>query len=382
MVVAPVSGDGSARVFPLGLFEGDPLLGREFLLNFGRLEARERTVAMLAALARVARSRQGSAPSEVQCPSMGNGPLDRLTLLAQLFVPSCAREEIDPKQLLAVCDAPASDADDCGLAQSIYVARYPACPDAREVLTRLKEHAHPRFHSMTAVKLARMDCEAERLAEASTTLRALAEERSACIEIAAAAVAACVVSAAGPGQGVDAEIGALSETRILDRAECPPALRTSVLGQRAYYRARAKQWDGAEADYRAAYTLSHEPLYELSRIELLLRQRRRVEAGQALEALAHLKITDRQKAYAELLRWSAARDTGEPSVKLDAAALLDFYRALPTAARALGGDANDEDLRALACPKSTGAPCAYDILARPKTSTSEADLERALAAEP
>ena len=382
MVVALVGGEGAARVFPLGLFQGDPLLGGEFLLDVGRVETRKRTVAMLAALARVARPGQGSAPHEVPCPPVGHGPFDRLTLLEQLFVPSCAREAIAPQRLLEVCDAPASDADDCGLARSLYVARCPTCSEARAALTWLKEQARPRFRPMAAVQLARMDCEAGKLAEASAALRALAEEPSACVEIAIAAVAACIVSTAGSVQVVHPEIRALEQTPILDRLECPPVLRTHALGQRAYYRARARQWVGAEADYRAAFTLSHEPLYELSRIELLLRQRHRAEAGQALVALEHLEIADPPaQAYAALLRWIAARDAGGPSVTLDAAALLDLYRALPTAARALGGDAGDEDLRALACPPSADAPCAYDILARPKTSTSAADLERALASE-
>src|SRR5262249_13076562 len=160
---------------------------------------------------RVARPRHGAAPDEVPCPPMDNAPLDRLTLLTQLFVPSCARQTIAPQRLLEVCDTPAPNPEDCALARSIYVARCPLCPDARAALTWLKEQAHPRFRPMAAVQLARMDCEAARLPEASAALRALAEGPSACVEIEAAGVAACVVSAAGSEQRVDAEIRVLEK---------------------------------------------------------------------------------------------------------------------------------------------------------------------------
>ena len=64
------------------------------------------------------------------------------------------------------------------------------------------------------------------------------------------------------------------------------------------------------------------------------------------------------------------------SAEQEAEALVELYRALPAGSPAL--DEPDPDLRSLACPGRSGAPCPVDVLTAPKTEASIARLEHSL----
>lgn len=242
-MIALVGAEGKARVFPLGRVD-DPLTPGGFPLDVARVEDLSRTITLLDALARLAKPEQGFAPADVPCPWIGDGPLDRLTLLSQLVVPSCAREKIDPKRLQDVWETPGADADDGALARLIYVERFPTASDVRPQLEWLRQNAPARYRAVATLKLARADCDDGLLVEATAALRALSKESSACFEVALAEVAACILFAAAPGEAVDPDVRKMEQTPVAARDECPSELRARVLARRAAYRSRGAATPG------------------------------------------------------------------------------------------------------------------------------------------
>ena len=370
VVLALVADNGMARVFPLGQLEENGLLGNDFPVDMTRSADRLRLVAVLSALARLGAPSPTLEPEKTPCPGFEPGALDRLALLALLLVPSCAAEPIDPQQLLDFCAPEQSDADaSCALADYLYADRCAACPHARAKLERLRDQGPDRLRIAAKVKLAREDCKRRELDKATQAVLELSGDGSACVQVAAAEVAACIVSAAGPGDGLAARLEEVEALPIAnDSLACPPRVRAMSLAKRAYWRGKGGRWAQAFADYEAAYRLSPIPLYVLAQAEAMLHQKQWAQAHAFLKGIK-IKLDGKSELYAALLRSLAARRTGAPDAKLETEALVQLYKAVPVGARALQDDSDDE-LCALACPKGCDSTCSYKILAYPKNDAS------------
>jgi len=363
---------GLATLVPLGKLEHDALLGQTLTLDVSRRSDWPRIGTVLGALTRIASPHIDVKPGYT-CPPMPEGDMDRLGLVTLLLVPACATQPIVPERLLATCRT-TPESDDCALARYLYTDRCPSCPDTHELLNDLAQKGPERFRPLAMLKLARAACTEGDVDTSTNLLLALARRSDACTHAALPEVAACITSRSTT---IDMRIADIEAAPIDAEGRCPDAFRAAILARRGYYRGRAGRWSLAENDYAEAYRLAHSPLEALSLIEAQLHQGRARQAYERIVGLGAITFEGTNQFYAALLRWIAARDGGAPPGRAEANALVGIYENLAVGTNAID-PAPDPDLRAITCPTTNNAECAYDILSSPKTDGSVERLRQSL----
>ncbi len=377
-VLASIEAKGSGHVHALGAIERDELLGGAWDIDMARAADRRRIAVLLDVLARLAAPLPGLAPKDIACPLGEHEPIDRLALLALLAVPQCKSTSIDRERLLEPCAGTTEADETCALAAFLDVRRCKKCPTTRDALERLRDHGPRRFQVSAAVTLARMEC-ASSPGDATRAILRLDTTATSCLRVALSEIAACVVvSSSDPP--APTEIINLAAFPIADRSECPADMRARSLGLRAQQWGRGHRWPEATADFGAAFGLAHDPLYALNQAEAMLHQGAVGRAREVLDGTPE-PADGRDRFYAALLRWIAARDQGPPHPRDEASALAQLYDALEVGTPALRPDA-DDDLRALTCAAPTPGECMFDELRSPKREGSSARLRRMLKLEP
>jgi hypothetical protein len=362
-VVATITDRGEAQVSVIGALEKNELFGGTIAVDLAHAPDRERAMLVMNALAHLGGPRPGLANEHAPCPAVGPEPLSRVALLALLLVPACEAVKLDPRRYKEACVAAAPDTDEtCTLGRYLEAEAYPDAPNARAILTSLRDRGPAPFPDATRLKLARADCKAGRLAEAGEAVIALSRGASGCLAAQLSEVAACI---AWQRRDLDPRIAALEGRVILPGVahECPEPLLASALAGRAHWRGRAGRWQDAARDYEAAYALDEDPLYALGEAEALLHLKRTGEARDLLKT----PVAGRDlSVYAALLRWAASRQQDDAIERKNAdSALLDLCTGLPAGKSVVEGDA-DDDLRALVCD-AAARPCLYDVLRGPSS---------------
>jgi hypothetical protein len=367
--------DKTARIVPLGAQEIAALLQ-----GMPRFDASRETFApSIYALALLAASGEPDLKPE-ECPSLDQGPIERLSLLVNLFAPACFPRTIDPGRLLSICDQKDAESDaSCALARLLYAERWPVIPGVEGVLRDLLGHSTGPIGTVAAVKLARLHCEngEDDQKQATYELFRLVGTPNECLRMSLSGTAACVMTRTN--RKLPTDLQDLEVFPIGKQKGCRPRAQAMSLGERAFWRGRGGRWKEAEEDYKAAYERFKDPKYALGQAEARLHQGFPAEALTLLQSMQGVQINDRSDdIYRGLLRWIAARDGGASAdgQKAEAAALVELYRTFPSGAHVFNDP--DPDLRRLCCREGNGASCPFDLLLALKTNASVEALQQSL----
>lgn len=411
-----VDNEGTARIRPLGALGGDAIFDKGLpRVELSDAAARAGLAPILRSLAHVVELNgygERLDPSRLRCtPVSAEAPrsITLLSLLTGMFVPGCKLSGADAKNLRGSCAFEPSDSEECQLSMLLVASTSPSGPDAAKLRRKVAEASY-RFLSVALIQGGRLACRSDDQERAKEAARALWEMPSACLRLPASVLASCVLSQGGAaGAAAAAEKDPwLREAEAFaggsEAMECEASQRGATLAERGFWRARGARWAEAAADFSKAYEMSPENhALGLSLVEVLIHE------GQAPKALDELKRikgalrgeearfgkersspeedarahrTRRDSIHAALLSWIAARykaDASEGDMTNASAELLDAYRSGWPDQAPVFNDAPDKVLRPLSCPSGVD-PCAYDVLARPKTSVSVDMLREALAA--
>ncbi|WP_437805816.1 CHAT domain-containing protein [Sorangium sp. So ce1078] len=385
-----IDAERGARLLLLGALADHELLGRGLprveLSGAASVELLAAIARSLAHLVQIATNDGGLEPDRLRCPPLAPDTPRSLTLLSlftAMYTSSCQPAGARLRELLGLCQGDGAESEACKLARYLHHRSSPSLPGADAGLEALMRLSEP-MRSASALGLARQRCRGGEIDGAAGLAKALWEGPDACPRLAASIAAACAL-AAQPAATPDERAWLRAAEAFADSDEvaaCPGPLRGSVLGERAWWRARAERWDDAAGDYARAWEMQPDHLYVLNLVEVLLHQGRLKDAEAKLADLQREgSLAEGERAQEALLTWIVERRAGNTARRAVAAGRLrQAYDRVPLGQRVYE-DGRDPVLRPLACPDpDEAAPCVFDVLAAPKTSASGEALDEALKA--